>query len=224
MPAGDGGESDDDSEAPDTARSAISRESPPVSTAGIWAAACCELCWAAAQACPRKSCKQLAWGGGVHPAGPALHTYPCASPSTCALVPALFYPPLPPAPQAKLPQLRDDLKAGWLEKRSGDSSSLNALPLDSWKWQRRWFVLAMESGFLYYFKSPEQMSTPGLSPKVVTIVPERDRTQHPARARVPALPCCPRAPPAWHPAAVRLAPAAAGSPCGMCRQRRCVGS
>ena len=58
-----------------------------------------------------------------------------------------------------MPQLRDDLKAGWLEKRSGDSSNLNALPVDSWKWQRRWFVLAMESGFLYYFKSPEQMST-----------------------------------------------------------------
>lgn len=34
------------------------------------------------------------------------------------------------------------------------------------------FVLAMESGFLYYFKSPEQMSTPGISPKVVAIGPE----------------------------------------------------
>lgn len=42
------------------------------------------------------------------------------------------------SPQPKLPQLRDDLKAGWLEKRSGDSSNLNALPVDSWKWQRRW--------------------------------------------------------------------------------------
>lgn len=82
--------------------------------------------------------------------------------------------PLAPVPlQGKLPQLRDDLKAGWLEKRSGDGSSLNALPVDSWKWQRRWFVLAMESGFLYYFKSPEQMSTPGVSPKVVAIWPCR---------------------------------------------------
>lgn len=36
----------------------------------------------------------------------------------------------------------------------------------------RRFVLAMESGFLYYFKSPEQMSTPGISPKVVAISPE----------------------------------------------------
>ncbi|EFN56232.1 hypothetical protein CHLNCDRAFT_57648 [Chlorella variabilis] len=118
VPAGDGGESDDDSEAPDTARSAISRESPP----------------------------------------------------------------------AKLPQLRDDLKAGWLEKRSGDSSSLNALPLDSWKWQRRWFVLAMESGFLYYFKSPEQMSTPGLSPKVTInlrdcVVEDFDAATQPSQKR-----------------------------------------
>ena len=28
--------------------------------------------------------------------------------------------------------MRDDLKVGWLEKRSGDSSNLNALPVDSW--------------------------------------------------------------------------------------------
>lgn len=34
------------------------------------------------------------------------------------------------------------MKAGWLEKRSGDSSSLNALPVDSWKWQKRWWVWA----------------------------------------------------------------------------------
>lgn len=30
----------------------------------------------------------------------------------------------------------------------------------------RWFVLAVESGYLYYFKSPDQMSSPGVSPKV----------------------------------------------------------
>ncbi|PRW45025.1 dynamin-related GTPase isoform A [Chlorella sorokiniana] len=74
----------------------------------------------------------------------------------------------PPA-KALQQQLPPDMKAGWLEKRSGDSSSLNALPVDSWKWQKRWFVLAMESGFLYYFKSPQEMSTPGVNPKVVTI-------------------------------------------------------
>ena len=34
----------------------------------------------------------------------------------------------------------------------------------------RRFVLAMESGFLYYFKSPQEMSTPGVNPKVVAIV------------------------------------------------------
>ncbi len=32
---------------------------------------------------------------------------------------------------------RDDLKAGWLEKRTGESSSLASLPVNSWKWQRR---------------------------------------------------------------------------------------
>lgn len=73
--SGDGGESDDDSEVPEsspaTARSAISREASPQQPRGMM-------------------------------------------------------------------QLRDDLKAGWLEKRSGDSSNLNALPVDSWKWQRRW--------------------------------------------------------------------------------------
>ncbi|KAL4448267.1 hypothetical protein ABPG75_005486 [Micractinium tetrahymenae] len=92
------------------------------------------------------------------------------------------------SPQGKLPQLRDDLKAGWLEKRSGDSSSLNALPVDSWKWQRRWFVLAMESGFLYYFKSPEQMSTPGVSPKVTInlrdcVVEDFDAASQPSQKR-----------------------------------------
>lgn len=30
----------------------------------------------------------------------------------------------------------------------------------------RWFVLAVESGYLYYFKSPSEMSSPGVSPKV----------------------------------------------------------
>ena len=38
--------------------------------------------------------------------------------------------------------------------------------MDAWKWQRRWFVLAMEAGYLYYFKSPDQMSASGVSPKV----------------------------------------------------------
>lgn len=99
-----------------------------------------------------------------------------ASARICTFVTSSSQQPAPPllaarSLQGKLPQLRDDLKAGWLEKRSGDSSNLNALPVDSWKWQRRWFVLAMESGFLYYFKSPEQMSTPGISPKVVAIGP-----------------------------------------------------
>jgi hypothetical protein len=60
---------------------------------------------------------------------------------------------------------RDDLKAGWLDKRSGDTSNLSALPVDSWKWQRRWFVLAYDAGYLYYFKGPEAM-TSNVAPKV----------------------------------------------------------
>lgn len=62
-------------------------------------------------------------------------------------------------------QQRADLKSGWLEKRAGDTSSLSALPVDSWRWQKRWFVLAMEAGYLYYFPSPSDVAVK--SPKVV---------------------------------------------------------
>lgn len=62
-------------------------------------------------------------------------------------------------------QQRADLKSGWLEKRAGDSSNLSALPVDSWRWQKRWFVLAMEAGYLYYFPSPSDVAVK--SPKVV---------------------------------------------------------
>eukprot|EP00887_Chlorella_sp_A99_P004268 scaffold15.g4268.t1 len=71
----------------------------------------------------------------------------------------------PGGPPPGVPQ-RADLKMGWLEKRTGDSSNLSALPVDSWRWQRRWFVLAMETGYLYYFKSPDQMGMPNVAPKV----------------------------------------------------------
>lgn len=63
-----------------------------------------------------------------------------------------------PAPPAALMQ-RDDMKAGWLEKRSADTSSLSAVPVDSWRWQRRWFVVAVEAGYLYYFKTPGEVQT-----------------------------------------------------------------
>lgn len=59
---------------------------------------------------------------------------------------------------------RADVKAGWLEKRAGDSSNLSSLPVDSWRWQKRWFVLAMESGLLFYYPSPEDVNKK--SPKV----------------------------------------------------------
>lgn len=60
-------------------------------------------------------------------------------------------------PSPRMPIGRDDLKAGYLEKRVGEGSNLSAMPVDSWRWQRRWFVLAMEPGFLYYFKSHQEM-------------------------------------------------------------------
>jgi hypothetical protein len=72
----------------------------------------------------------------------------------------------PPPAGAPAPPLRADLRAGWLEKRAGDSSSLASLPVESWRWQRRWFVLAVDAGFLYYFKSPEEMSNPKASPSI----------------------------------------------------------
>lgn len=61
-------------------------------------------------------------------------------------------------PAARAMQQRADMKAGWLEKRAGDSSSLSSLPVDSWRWQKRWFVLAMELGLLYYFPSPDDVN------------------------------------------------------------------
>lgn len=51
-----------------------------------------------------------------------------------------------------------EVKAGWLEKRAGDSSSLSSLPVESWRWQKRWFVLAMETGILLYYPSPDDVN------------------------------------------------------------------
>lgn len=191
---GEGIDSDDESEAADSApvsaRSAISRESPPVRAAGVAHVGKPLLDgWQRV----RGSAEE---GGGLgvqegRAIGCWVPILPCASP---VCLPGQHLDPLPPPPppQTKVP-MRDDLKAGWLEKRSGDSSSLNALPVDSWKWQRRWFVLAMESGFLYYFRSPQEMTSTGVSPKVATIVPNPAHpppraarcTRHCAVRRVP---------------------------------------
>lgn len=43
-------------------------------------------------------------------------------------------------PQQRGPPNRDDMKMGWLEKRTGEGSSLASLPVNSWKWQRRYWV------------------------------------------------------------------------------------
>lgn len=48
-------------------------------------------------------------------------------------------------------------KAGWLDKRAGDSANLST-PVESWKWQKRWFVLSVESGILFYYSSPDDVN------------------------------------------------------------------
>ncbi len=48
-------------------------------------------------------------------------------------------------------------KAGWLDKRAGDNANLST-PVESWKWQKRWFVLSVESGVLFYYSSPDDVN------------------------------------------------------------------
>lgn len=49
----------------------------------------------------------------------------------------------------------NDLKAGYLEKRIGEGSGRGAIPVESWKWQKRWFIFTDTKAMLYYFKSPD---------------------------------------------------------------------
>lgn len=51
-----------------------------------------------------------------------------------------------------------DLKTGYMEKRIGENSSRQNLP-ESWKWQKRYFVLSEPKGLLYYFKSADDPPT-----------------------------------------------------------------
>ena len=51
-----------------------------------------------------------------------------------------------------------DLKTGYMEKRIGENSSRQSLP-ESWKWQKRYFVLSEPKGLLYYFKSADDPPT-----------------------------------------------------------------
>lgn len=70
-----------------------------------------------------------------------------------------------PAPPPPAPAGPTDLKAGWLEKRSGDGGGVS-LPVDSWKWQRRWFVVAIDRGALAYFRTPEEAQGRTATPRV----------------------------------------------------------
>ena len=42
----------------------------------------------------------------------------------------------------------------YLEKRIGEHSGRQNLP-ESWKWQKRWFVMTDAKGMLYYFKTAD---------------------------------------------------------------------
>lgn len=49
-----------------------------------------------------------------------------------------------------------ELKTGYLEKRVGEHSGRQSVPLgESFKWQKRYFVLTEPKGMLYYFKSAD---------------------------------------------------------------------
>jgi hypothetical protein len=45
-------------------------------------------------------------------------------------------------------------KCRYLEKRIGEHSGRQNLP-ESWKWQKRWFVMTDAKGMLYYFKTAD---------------------------------------------------------------------
>ncbi len=64
----------------------------------------------------------------------------------------------PAGPQMQQLSQRADLKVGWLDKRAGDTSNLQAVPMDSVRWQKRYFVLAMEAGILYYYSDPKDVN------------------------------------------------------------------
>lgn len=51
-----------------------------------------------------------------------------------------------------------DLKTGYMEKRIGEHSNRQSLP-ESWKWQKRYWVLSEPKGLLYYFKSADDPPT-----------------------------------------------------------------
>eukprot|EP00205_Picochlorum_sp_RCC944_P000503 CAMPEP_0182611276 /NCGR_PEP_ID=MMETSP1330-20130603/13299_1 /TAXON_ID=464278 /ORGANISM="Picochlorum sp., Strain RCC944" /LENGTH=662 /DNA_ID=CAMNT_0024830657 /DNA_START=103 /DNA_END=2091 /DNA_ORIENTATION=- len=50
-----------------------------------------------------------------------------------------------------------DYMMGYLEKNSETHTGAFKLPVESWKWQKRWFVLSEAKGKLYYFKDPDEL-------------------------------------------------------------------
>lgn len=76
-----------------------------------------------------------------------------ASRASDALVTAHVYEMRYTPPKLEL-RTAGDIKTGFLEKRIGDKSGRQNLP-ESWKWQKRYFVLTEPKGMLYYFKSAD---------------------------------------------------------------------
>ena len=62
------------------------------------------------------------------------------------------------SPHELVPCAGGDLKTGYMEKRIGEHSNRQSLP-ESWKWQKRYWVLSEPKGLLYYFKSADDPPT-----------------------------------------------------------------
>ena len=61
-----------------------------------------------------------------------------------------------PTPDQPVHTIVGELKTGYLEKRVGEHSGRQSVPLgESFKWQKRYFVLTEPKGMLYYFKSAD---------------------------------------------------------------------
>ena len=67
-------------------------------------------------------------------------------------------------------EIAGDLKTGFMEKRIGENSSRQSLP-ESWKWQKRYFVLSEPKGMLYYFKSADDPPNYKARPLILSFDP-----------------------------------------------------
>ena len=60
-----------------------------------------------------------------------------------------------------------DYLAGHLDKKVNEDSARGALPVQSWRWQRRFFIVSDSQRALFYFKTPDDVPKPnGLRARV----------------------------------------------------------